>query len=292
MAPTTCGTQPRDPSSARRGEKDGVFTGRHAINPFNGESHPDLGRGLRAHGVRHRRDHGRARARRARLRLRRAYGLPIRPVIRRPRAAAPEADDDDGRAPDDEMLDDSGEWSGHASAPRRSAAHHRRSRRARRGDDRLPPPATGGCRGSGTGGPDPGRALRRAGVVPVPDEQPAGSSCRRSTTDRARDARRSPRPGSFVATTCPACGRPARRETDTMDTFVDSSWYYLRYAIAGTATPRGRRRRRWLPVELYIGGIEHAVLHLIYARFWTRVLHDLDLLGIASRSHASSPRGW
>ena len=83
----------------------------------------------------------------------------------------------------------------------------------------------------------------------------------------------------FVNCKCPKCGKPARRETDTMDTFVDSSWYYLRYACADN--PKAMvdgRVNYWLPVDQYIGGIEHAILHLLYSRFWTKVMRDLGLV--------------
>ncbi|MDM7463475.1 MAG: leucine--tRNA ligase [Tepidimonas taiwanensis] len=86
---------------------------------------------------------------------------------------------------------------------------------------------------------------------------------------------------SFLKVDCPRCGKPARRETDTMDTFVDSSWYFMRYcdphlpdAMVGEGT------RHWMPMDQYIGGIEHAILHLLYARFWTKVMRDLGLVQV------------
>jgi leucyl-tRNA synthetase len=86
---------------------------------------------------------------------------------------------------------------------------------------------------------------------------------------------------SFLKAACPTCGKPARRETDTMDTFVDSSWYFMRYcdpkndlAMVGAGT------QYWMPMDQYIGGIEHAILHLLYARFWTKVMRDLKLVKV------------
>ena len=82
----------------------------------------------------------------------------------------------------------------------------------------------------------------------------------------------------FVNTSCPKCGAAARRETDTMDTFVDSSWYYMRYACPDAPTMVDARNAYWNPMDQYIGGIEHAILHLLYARFWTKVMRDLGLV--------------
>src|SRR5215472_5091527 len=87
---------------------------------------------------------------------------------------------------------------------------------------------------------------------------------------------------SFLNVNCPRCGKPAKRETDTMDTFVDSSWYYLRFACPGQDKSMiDQRADYWMAVDQYIGGIEHAILHLLYSRFWTKVMRDLGMIGTA-----------
>ena len=96
--------------------------------------------------------------------------------------------------------------------------------------------------------------------------------------------------GFHAGVVCPVCGQPGRRETDTMDTFVDSSWYYMRYCDAQATTRAGEPvntdkmvadgANYWLPMDQYIGGIEHAILHLLYARFWTKVMRDLSLIKV------------
>jgi leucyl-tRNA synthetase len=114
------------------------------------------------------------------------------------------------------------------------------------------------------------------GPVPVPEADlpvvlPEDLIPDGSASPLARDER-------FLKCTCPKCGKPARRETDTMDTFVDSSWYYMRYCSPGAATMVDARNDYWMPMDQYIGGIEHAVLHLLYARFWTKAMRDLGLV--------------
>jgi leucyl-tRNA synthetase len=112
------------------------------------------------------------------------------------------------------------------------------------------------------------------GAVPVPDEQlpvvlPENLVPDGSGKPLLKDE-------SFLIAPCPRCGAAARRETDTMDTFVDSSWYFLRFACSDNHEAMlDSRVQYWLPVDQYIGGIEHAILHLLYARFWTRVVHEL-----------------
>ena len=131
------------------------------------------------------------------------------------------------------------------------------------------------------GAPIPIIYCDHCGTVPVPEEQlpvmlphdvdfkPTGESPLKYMEE-------------FVNTTCPICGRPARRETDTMDTFVCSSWYYLRYTDARNDKEAFAKENadHWMNVDQYIGGVEHAILHLLYARFFTKVLYDMGLVSV------------
>ena len=261
-------------------EKDGVFTGRYAVNPVNGESIPiwvadyvlmEYGTGaIMAVPAHDERDHQFAEK----------YGLEIRQVV----APAGGVSEEGGAYvahTEDEILVNSGEFTG-LSAPEGKRAitawlEERGLGEATIGyrlrDWLLSRQRYWGC-------PIPIVHCDACGTVPVPDDQlpvvlpeiddylPKG----RSPLAAAED---------WVATTCPSCGGPARRETDTMDTFVDSSWYFLRYADARNEEAAWDTGivDYWLPVKQYIGGIEHAVLHLMYARFFTKVLNDLGLLG-------------
>ena len=85
----------------------------------------------------------------------------------------------------------------------------------------------------------------------------------------------------FLAVDCPRCGKAAKRETDTMDTFVDSSWYYFRYTCPEAGQMIDEQTKQWMPVDQYIGGIEHAILHLLYSRFWTRAMRDCGLTDLS-----------
>ena len=119
------------------------------------------------------------------------------------------------------------------------------------------------------------------GSVPVPDDQlPVVLP-----EDCVPDGSGNPlhKRADFLNCTCPQCGKPAKRETDTMDTFVDSSWYYARYAVDAATRAKNDKMvdagtEYWMPVDQYIGGIEHAILHLLYSRFWTKVMRDLGLV--------------
>jgi leucyl-tRNA synthetase len=115
------------------------------------------------------------------------------------------------------------------------------------------------------------------GDVPVPDDQlPVVLPENLVPDGTGNPLAKTP---SFLNCQCPNCGKPAKRETDTMDTFVDSSWYYLRFACPGqNKSMIDERAKYWMAVDQYIGGIEHAILHLLYSRFWTKVMRDLGLI--------------
>jgi len=267
-------------------EKHGVDTGRFAVNPFNGELVPiwvanyilaDYGTGaimsVPAHDERD-------------FEFAEKYGLAVRRVIV-PKAGANGLEELPYTAEDDSMLADSGEWTGEScvEAQGKMAAFAKANgfgaatvtyRLKDWGVSRqrywgTPIPMVY-CE-NGHAGTEPG------GVVPLPESAlPVVLPSQVEITQQGG----SPlgRIADFVVTICPVCGGPARRESDTMDTFVDSSWYFYRYTDAKNpiAPFDSAKVNYWFPIDQYIGGVEHAILHLIYSRFWTKVMRDLRMI--------------
>jgi leucyl-tRNA synthetase len=263
-------------------EKAGVATGAYAIHPFSGARIPiwianyvlaEYGTGA-VMGVPGHDDRDFVFAKQ--------YGLPIDRVVV-PDGGAVSADAPLAEAfVDDGVLVNSDAFDGMASADARRAVT---DALRERGDGelvvnfRLRDWLVSRQRYWGT--PIPIVYCPEHGEVMVPDEQlPVILPPNLPITGQGSPLARDP---AFFMTTCPTCGAPARRETDTMDTFVDSSWYFIRYLDPKNAALPfdGARVSPWMPVDQYIGGSEHAVLHLLYARFFTMVLGDMGMLETA-----------
>jgi leucyl-tRNA synthetase len=262
-------------------EKQGFDTGRRAINPFTNEPVPIwvanfvLGEygtgavmGVPAHDQRD-------------FEFARKYHLPIRIVVEPdegPAPASPEAMTD--ATSNYGTLVDSGEFTGlhyNQAIPKMIAAA--KARGIGEGTVQYRLKDWGISRQRYWGTPIPMIHCDQDGIVPVPDDQlPVTLPPMAQFTGRG-DSPLAQVP-EFVNVKCPRCGRPARRETDTMDTFVDSSWYFYRFADARNDTlpfdPAAVKY--WLPVDFYSGGVEHAILHLIYSRFFARVFRDLGFV--------------
>ncbi len=261
-------------------EKKGVFTGAWCINPFNGERVPiyvanfvlmEYGTGaVMAVPAHDQRD----------FEFARKYNLPIRPVVQ------PKDTPLDGAAMETAwegpgVLADSGPFTGMASGEAREAIiRHAEEQGFGRAQTTYRLRDWGISRQRYWGAPIPVIHCPSCGIVPVPeDELPVVLP----GTD-SPDGSHAPlhQQESFYRTTCPSCGAEARRETDTMDTFVESSWYFARYTSPREENAPINRDAAayWLPVDQYIGGVEHAILHLLYSRFFTKVLRDLGYLQI------------
>ena len=259
--------------------KTGVFLGRYAINPVNGERIPvwaadyvlpDYGTGaIMAVPAHDQRD----------LDFARVFGLPVQVVVE---TDLPDPGQTWQATPGDGSLVNSGPLDGMNKSEAIATIT------ALLADKGLGRAATGYrlrdwlvSRQRFWGAPIPIVYCDGCGEVPVPDDQlpvtlpdlrgqdlaPKGISPLAAATD-------------WVNTQCPKCGGPAKRDTDTMDTFVDSSWYFLRYCSPGyTGGPfEVESVRRWCPIDLYVGGVEHAILHLLYSRFFTKVLYDMGMV--------------
>jgi len=256
--------------------KEGVFTGCHAINPVNGESVPvylanfvlmEYGTGaVMAVPAHDQRDFDFARR----------YDIPIVKVVHPKKggdlpAQLEQAYEEDG------VLRGSGAFDGLGSAAARDAiADQLEATSSGRKVIHYRLRDWGISRQRYWGTPIPVVYCEACGPVPVPEDQ---LPVVLPTDVQLPEGGGSPLPKleEFVNTTCPRCDAPARRETDTMDTFVESSWYFLRYTSPrlDSAPFDPEALQAWLPVTQYIGGVEHAVLHLLYSRFFTRVLRDL-----------------
>jgi leucyl-tRNA synthetase len=269
---------------ARTGEdapKEGVFTGAEAVNPFTGERVPlwianfvlaEYGTGAVMSVPAH--DH-------RDFEFARKYGLPLRVVIQPAKGERlPAGERLGGAFVDDGVLEASGPYGGLASAEaRRRMSADAQSKGFGEATVRWHLRDWGFSRQRYWGTPIPIVYCDEHGAVPVPaSELPVELPPQAIITGTGEPPLA--KVPEFVNTTCPRCGKPARRETETMDTFVDSSWYYARYL-----SPRDAERafdpalaRRWLPIDVYVGGPEHAVMHLLYFRFWHRVMRDLGLV--------------
>ena len=259
-------------------EKEGVFTGAYAVNPLNNEKVPvwvgnfvlmEYGTGaimsVPAHDQRD-------------FEFARKYGLPVRIVIQNPEknldaATMQQAYVEDG------IESNSGNFNGLANseAKERIADFVEQRKFGKRTVNwRLRDWGISRQRYWGT--PIPIIYCEKCGAVPVPEKDlPVRLPMNVELTGRGRSPLAEAR--SFTEAACPKCGGKARRETDTMDTFVDSSWYFLRYCSPreDSAPFAKKAAAYWMSVDQYIGGIEHAVLHLLYARFFTKVIRDLGL---------------
>ena len=260
-------------------EKEGIFTGSYCVNPFTEEKVPiyvanfvlmEYGTGaVMAVPAHDQRD----------FEFARKYDLPVRPVIH-PAGVTLAAEDMTEAFVADGVMADSGPFSGAGSAEGRARiAAYLEEKDWGKGTVRFRLRDWGISRQRYWGAPIPVVYCDGCGMVPVPeDELPV----RLPTNVEFTGAGGSPLANlpEFHETACPTCKGTARRETDTMDTFVESSWYFARYACPDEdRQPLDRERANyWMAVDQYVGGVEHAVLHLLYARFFTRVLRDMGWL--------------
>jgi leucyl-tRNA synthetase len=261
-------------------EKEGFFTGHYAINPYSGEKVPvwvgnfvlmGYGTGaIMAVPAHDERD----------FEFCRKYGIAVRPVIRPVDGTLAVEPGMKEAFPDYGIVENSGPWSGLPSeeARRRMAAFAEEMGFGKAAITyRIKDWGISRQRYWGT--PIPVIHCPACGVVPVPENQlPVLLPDRIEITGTGRSPLENV--PEFVNVPCPKCGGPARRETDTMDTFIDSSWYFYRYCDAhNSEMPFDPAKiAYWFEIDQYIGGVEHAILHLIYSRFFTKMMRDIGLI--------------
>jgi len=262
-------------------EKEGVDTGKKALNPFTGEKMPvwianyilmEYGTGaIMAVPAHDQRD----------FEFAKKYSLPIKEVIV-PESKALVEEEEEKALEDYGVLVDSGPFSGKKSADAiEEMCRYAKEKGMGRKSTIYRIRDWGISRQRYWGTPIPVVYCQKCGIVGVPyRDLPVVLPY--DVEFKGVEGSPLEKVESFVSTTCPQCGGKARRETDTMDTFFDSSWYYFRYT-----SPQEEKQPfnpqaadYWLPVDLYIGGVEHAILHLIYARFFCKILRDLGLTTI------------
>jgi len=267
----------RDPGDI---EKEGFFTGHYAVNPYSGEQVPiwignfvlmGYGTGaIMAVPAHDERD----------FEFCRKYDIPVRPVIRPvdgTLAVEPGMKESFG---DYGIVENSGPWSGLPSEEARSKmAAHAEEKGFGKAAITFRIKDWGISRQRYWGTPIPVIHCPKCGMVPVPEDQlPVVLPDRIDITGTGRSPLENV--PEFVNVTCPKCGEPARRETDTMDTFIDSSWYFYRYCDARNSKQPfdPAKIAYWFEIDQYIGGVEHAILHLIYSRFFTKMMRDIGLI--------------
>ncbi|MBW6519873.1 MAG: leucine--tRNA ligase [Desulfoarculaceae bacterium] len=266
---------------AEEQEKKGIFTGRYCINPFNGDQIPiyvanfvlmGYGTGaVMAVPAHDQRD----------FEFARKYDLAVKPVVF-PEGGTLAGETMEAAFTEAGLLADSGTFSGMTSSVAGQAIiDHAKARSFGAPQTTYRLRDWGISRQRYWGAPIPMIHCAKCGVQPVPVDQlplilPEDVDSGQNTCTPLHQRQ------SFIKTICPVCGGEARRETDTMDTFVESSWYFVRYTCPRfTDAPIDRARAsHWLPVDQYIGGVEHAILHLLYSRFFTKVLRDLGYIDI------------
>ena len=261
-------------------EKEGVFTGQYVANPLTNEPVPVwvanfvLGEygtgavmGVPAHDQRD-------------FEFARKYNLPVRVVVRPVDSAPMPVETMSEAVSNDGVLVNSDRWDGLSSdEARRELTAEAVRRGVGEGTVQFRLKDWGISRQRYWGTPIPMIHCPEHGIVAVPDDQ-LPVELPKVTEFTGRGDSPLAQVAEFVNVACPTCGRPARRETDTMDTFVDSSWYFYRFADAHNDTlPFDPKKvKYWAPVDFYSGGIEHAILHLIYSRFFARVFRDLGMV--------------
>jgi leucyl-tRNA synthetase len=261
-------------------EKEGLFTGKYAVNPYSGERVPiwignfvlmGYGTGaIMAVPAHDQRD----------FEFCKQYGIPIRPVIRPLDGVLADAATLKEAYADDGIVENSGEYSGLPSEEaRRVMTRKAEAEGFGKAAITYRIKDWGISRQRYWGTPIPVIYCPKCGIVPVPEKDlPVVLPLGIAITGKGRSPLENV--PEFMNVKCPKCGEDARRESDTMDTFIDSSWYFYRYCDPhNSGAPFDSTKiAYWFPIDQYIGGIEHAILHLIYSRFWTKMMRDLGLV--------------